>query len=282
MVNSYPLSKDAMKQILGSIDTRLFGENAISTKLLKSYIFMGILVFISPSLLDAIFSAIGLEMVFFYLSMPLLVYLIIIFFIFHSIKQFLRPIRKLLAAVRKIEVGDLDVKLNLRGYLEIERLGNAVDRMRNSLMIARNYLGERTSVKDRAILDAPMEFHLTFILFLSYILYGTTVIAIAGVLYSPIAREQLAFLPHHNILISGIVMLAGLSLAIGIGYLMSVFIGTPMRRLTMAADEASIGNFDADFNVRIKGELNEIACHLASITEATKSAYAELEQGGGD
>ncbi len=269
---------DLLQHAVGELDTRLFGENTISTRLLKSYILMGVLVFILPPLLDTLLNVVGLKAIFFYLSLPALVFLIIILFVYWSIKKLLHPIRELLVAVRRIEVGELDVHLDLKGYLEIEKLANAVERMRNSLLIAKKYLGERESVREKSFLDIAISFNLTLILFVSYLIYGMSMIAIGGLLYSSVVQDQLAFLPFYKVVTAVLVVVVGLVLAIGVGYILSVFIGTPMRALTIAAEKASKGDFDADFTVIRKGELQEIAHHLGHMTSTLKKAYAELER----
>jgi len=271
------ISMDELKGMVSTLDERLFGENTLSTRLFKSYILMGVLVFILPPLLNALLHYFGLEALFYYITMPTIAFAVVVVFIYWSISRFVTPIKDMVHALRRIETGDISVEMTMGGYVEIERLKDAVERMRNSLMIAEKYLGKRDSGKDGSILGSIMEMHLPMVLFMTYACYGVLMITAGSIIYAPSMQSALSVLPHHHLVMACLTVAVGIVLAASLGYFTSVLIGKPIRTLAIVAEDASRGRFDAEFPHVMKGELKELSQHLKDITRALEKAYQELE-----
>ncbi len=265
--------------LISEIDERIFGKNTLSTRLFKYFLAMAFLMLTLPILLDIIFETIGIKKVFYYVSLPSLVLLILSVFVIYSVKNILEPIKHLLDEVRKLQEGDLGVDLDIRAYLEIDSLAKSVDRMRNSLFIARSFLGERDGTKDSIWKEEISHISLYMIFLAPFFIYGITLTMIGAILYSETLGNIMdALIPMWNLARAVLVLTYGVIMAFSFGYILSRTIGKPMRKLAISAEEASRGNLDADFTVKSNlGYIHELSVRLNDLKEAIKRAMEEME-----
>ncbi len=276
--------REAGMEFISELDEKIFGKNTLSTRLFKYFLAMAFLMLILPVLLDIIFEILGIKKVFYYISLPSLVLIILLVFVVYSIKVILRPIKELLDDVRKLQEGKLDVDLNISGYLEIESLAKSVDRMRNSLFIARSFLGERDDTKDSIWKEEVSHAGLYLIFLAPFLIYGITLTMIGAVLYSEMLVNAMAgIVPMWGLLRAVLVLAYGVIMAFSFGYILSKAIGIPMRKLAKAAEDASRGNMGADFAVkRNLGHIHELSVRLNDLKEAIKRAMEEMESEVGE
>ncbi len=267
------------KEIVSELDERIFGKNTLSTKLFKYFLTMALLMLALPVVLDIIFEILGIKKIFYYISLPSLVLILLIFFMIYSIKELLRPINELLEQVRKLQEGKLDVNLDIGGYVEIDSLVKSVNRMRNSLFIARSFLGERDSTRDSIWKKEISHIGMYLIFLTPFLIYGITLTIVGTVLYSgALGTVVQGIVPMWEFVRAVLVIVFGVAMAFSFGYILSKAIGMPMRKLAKAAEEASRGNMDADFATKERlGDIHELSVRLHDLKEAIRRAMEEME-----
>ena len=269
---------DSGRDFVSELDEKIFGKNTLSTKLFKYFLTMAILMLLLPPTFDILFETLNVDTIFYYISLPSLVTITLLFFVFFTLIEIFRPIKGLLEDVRKLQQGMLDVNLNVGGYVEIESLAKSVDRMRNSLFIATSYLGKRDEKKDSIWKVEISNVSLYTIFLLPFLIYAITLTMLAAVLYSDVLYGIMESIPGWHIWRGVIMVVYGVVMAFSLGYLLSKAIGAPMRKLARAAEEASRGNMNADFTVkRNLGYISELSIRLNDLKEAIKRAMEEME-----
>lgn len=270
--------KDAGMEFISHLDERIFGKNTLSTRLFKYFLTMAILMLLLPVVFGVVFETLGADKILYYISVPSLVTVTLVFFVFFSIREILRPIKNLLEDVRRLQKGNLRVELNMGGYVEIESLTKSVDRMRNSLFIATSYLGKRDEKKDSIWKEEISNIGLYMMFLLPFLIYAITLTMLAAVVYSDVLEDMMGSIPGWRVWRAVIMVIYGVTMALSLGYLLSRAIGVPMRKLARAAEEASRGNFDADFSVsRHLGFIYELGVRLNDLKEAIRRAMEEME-----
>jgi len=265
------------KEFVSELDERIFGKNTLSTKLFKYFLTMAVLMLALPPVLNMLFEALGIRQIFYFLSLPALVSILLILFVIFSIKKILKPIEALLAEVKKLQRGDFEINLKIGGYVEIDSLVKSVERMRNSLFIASSFLGERDRKKDNILRKDISELHLRLLFLAPFLVYGITLTMLGAVLYSDAVRTMMTSVPMWNILSAVILAAYGIALGSPFGFLLSRIVGRPMRKLAKAAEEASMGNIESDFSVKsTMGCIYELSVRLDDLRKAIKRAMEEM------
>ena len=266
------------KEFVSELDERIFGKNTLSNILFKYFLVMGLLMAILPPSLNLIFAGFGAGHFFYYLLLPVLITLILLFFVGYVAKKILNPISELLQQVRKLQDGNLDVKLDMGGYVEIDSLVKSVDRMRNSLFIASSFLGERDKSRDDILKEEISSIGLYLLLLAPFLGYAISLTIVGGVLYSSGMNAVMnVAIPMWGIVQAVLMLIYGVIFAFAFGYILSKMLGSPMRKLAIAAEKASRGDMDADFSVEMLGEIKELSVRLNDLKRALKRAVKEME-----
>jgi HAMP domain-containing protein len=269
---------EAHKVIITELDERLFRGNSLATKLFQYFLIMGLLMVILGPAIDLVFELLSIQIVYQYISHSSLIILLLLAFIIYSTVKILRPMKRLLADVRKIQGGDFDVPLDAKGYTEIESLEKSMKRFRNSLMIATELRGERDKSLDKIAVEKISGLSTTFAMIIPFLVYSILLTFIVGVIYSPMVEDPLVDVtPLYGLVQAIMVILVGIGLAFGFGYVVSFIIGNPIHKLAMEAEKVSQGDFDADFTILHFGDLKELSLRLEDLKEALQRAIEELE-----
>jgi len=269
------------QKIIMKLDERIFGINKLATKLFKYFIVMGLLMVLLGPALDIIMDLTGLGFVFLYLSLPSLVILILLGFILYSTWKIYRPIKHILNDIRGLQEGNFDVSLDAKGYLEIESLTESIRRMRNSLVIATNLLGERDTSMDQIAVRRISHVSTVFAMIIPFLVYSILLTIVSGVVYSPMISNTFSeILPMYDLVQMLMVMVLGVLLAFGFGYTVAYMIGRPIHKLALAAEKVSKGDLEADFKIRSFGDIQELSVRLHDLRDALKRAIKEIEEEG--
>jgi nitrogen fixation/metabolism regulation signal transduction histidine kinase len=272
---------DAPKVIITELDERLFRGNSLATKLFQYFLIMGLLMVILGPALDLVFELLQVEFLFQYLSHSSMVILLLLAFTIYSTVKILRPMKQLLVDIRKLQEGDFDVPLDAKGYTEIESLERSMKRLRNSLMIATELLGERDKSLDKIAVEKISGLSTTFAMIIPFLIYSILLTFLVGIIYSPLIEDPMnGVVPLHGLVQAILVIVAGIGLAFGFGYVVSFMVGNPIHKLAMAAEQVSKGNLDADFSIVSFGDLKELSIRLHDMRDALKRAIEEIEEEG--
>ena len=272
---------EAPKVIITELDERLFRGNSLATKLFQYFLIMGLLMVILGPALDLIFGLLKVEFLFQHLSHSSMVILLLLAFIIYSTWRILKPMKSLLADLRKLQGGDFDVALDAQGYTEIESLEKSVKRLRNSLVIATNLLGERDRSMDKIAVEKISGLSTTFGLILPFLFYSILLTFLSGMIYSPLVEDPMVgTVPLYGLFQAILVIVVGITLAFIFGYVVSFIIGNPIHKLAMSAEQVSKGNLEADFTIVSWGDLKELSIRLIDMRDALKRAIEEIEEEG--
>ncbi len=272
------------KHIIGIVtlvDDNLFGKKTLSNRLFRSYVLMALLTIIIPVASGYLYTIFQLPLYVYSLMMSILVFLVLLLFIHSVITKLVSPIYELGGTLRKIQAGNLNVELNLAGYQEMDRLVKATDRLRNSLMIAKEYLGERESTLDKNLMDKIMDRDATLKVFISYLAYGILFMSLSGIMYSSEIISFFSPFPQAWLIPPLLVILSGTFLALVFGMYLTNSLGTPLHQMADTAEKISVGKYDATFPRGLKGELAELSQHFISLKNAMMVAEKEMLQAMG-
>lgn len=272
---------DAPKVIISELDERLFRGNSLATKLFQYFLIMGLLMVILGPALDLVFGLLKIEFVFQHLSHSSMVILLLLAFSIYSTVKILRPMKQLLTDIRKLQEGNYDVPLDAKGYTEIESLERSMKRLRNSLMIATELLGERDKTLDKMAVEKISGLSTTFAMIIPFLIYSILLTFLSGIIYSPLIEDPMnGVVPLYGLVQAIMVIVAGIGLAFGFGYVVSFMVGNPIHKLAMAAEQVSKGDLDADFSIVSLGDLKELSMRLDDMRNALKRAIEEIEEEG--
>ncbi|MCK4718338.1 MAG: HAMP domain-containing protein, partial [Thermoplasmata archaeon] len=266
-----------LEGIITSLDSKLFSENTLSSKLFKHYLLLGLLLFILPPMLDTVLGILGVGWAYYAIIFPLLVAEAVIFFVYWSISRFLTPLEKILVATRHLQAGEMDVDLKVSGYEEIEVLARAVDRLRNSMGIAKRYLGDKGDSHPPKAISGMTRLRSSIPLALGYLLYGVMLVLLSTVFYFPAMDQIFGTLPGGHLLQHLLFVFVALGFSAGLGYMMAVAVGEPLRALASEAERASRGDFTITFHSHEGGEVAELAHHLEDMIRSLETAYKKME-----
>lgn len=260
------------------LDDKFFGEKTLQSRLIRGYLIMAVLVFFLPPILKFLFSLAGIPLAFYAATFPAMITVIIFVFIYQTIVYLVRPIEHLLLQVRTLQTGEMNVDLTMGGYQEIDRLVAATNRIRNSLQIATDFLGERKSAFDKSILKKLFKRHLTFQIMITYLFYGVSIVWVSGVVYSSFVEDFFSSFPLPWLIQGLLVIISGILLATLLGCHMTKSVGKPISHLAKTAERISVGDYDARFPQGLKGELSELVKHFISIKKALIQAEEQMEK----